>query len=174
MATNSPVEAGVGILLGIIGLAGIALVVSGKSTSSGLIQAIGSAFSNSLGVAIAPVTGASYSISSGGSISSGSGTIGGIGGSGFGSLGAVSSTGGSGSGSNVLSSISKIPGLGNLAGGIGGFLTGSSTGAYIGSGALGSAYRSAGGIGLSPSIGSSNYLNGVTGSTLQAAGLYGA
>jgi Phage tail lysozyme len=45
-------------------------------------------------------------------------------------------------------------------------------GGYISSGSLGSQYASSGGIGLGSNVGGSDYLSGVTGSTLSNAGLY--
>jgi hypothetical protein len=57
---NSGVEAVVTIATGIIGVAILAVLVSQKSNTTGVIQAFGSAFSNALGIAEAPVTGASY------------------------------------------------------------------------------------------------------------------
>lgn len=80
---NSAVEAIVTVLTGIIGVAILALLVSQKSNTSNVIQAAGSAFSNALGIAEAPVTGASYTpvLSYPGSSS----TLGSFGG--FGSLG---------------------------------------------------------------------------------------
>ena len=54
---NSGVEAVVTILSGIIGVAILAVLVSQKSNTTGVIQAFGSAFVNALGVAEAPVTG---------------------------------------------------------------------------------------------------------------------
>ncbi len=58
---NSGVEAIVTITTGIIGVAILAVLVSQKSNTTGVVQAFGSAFSNALGIAEAPVTGASYS-----------------------------------------------------------------------------------------------------------------
>ena len=57
---NSAVEAIVTIATGIIGVAILAVLVSQKSNTTGVIQAFGSAFSNALGIAEAPVTGAQY------------------------------------------------------------------------------------------------------------------
>jgi hypothetical protein len=54
------VEAIVTIATGIIGVAILAVLVSQKSNTSNVVQAFGSAFSNALGIAEAPVTGASY------------------------------------------------------------------------------------------------------------------
>jgi hypothetical protein len=61
---NSGIEAVVTIATAIIGVAILAVLVSQKSNTTGVIQAFGSAFVNSLGVAEAPVTGASYQINS--------------------------------------------------------------------------------------------------------------
>lgn len=55
-------EAVVTIATAIVGVAFLAVLVSQKSNTTGVIQAFGSAFTNGLGVAEAPVTGASYSI----------------------------------------------------------------------------------------------------------------
>jgi PRD1 phage membrane DNA delivery len=48
------------IALAIVGLATVAVLVSKKAQTPAVIQAGGSAFANSLGIAEAPVTGASY------------------------------------------------------------------------------------------------------------------
>lgn len=53
-------EAIVTIATAIVGVAILAVLVSQKSNTTGVIQAFGSAFSNALGIAEAPVTGASY------------------------------------------------------------------------------------------------------------------
>lgn len=45
------------VLLGIVGVAIVAVIVSRKSQSPEVIQAAGSAFSNALDVAVSPVTG---------------------------------------------------------------------------------------------------------------------
>lgn len=50
------------IALAIVGLALVAALVSRRSNTTGVIQAAGSAFGNSMGVALSPVTGASYGI----------------------------------------------------------------------------------------------------------------
>lgn len=47
---------------GIIGVAVVALIVSRKSQTPAVIQAAGSAFGNTLGVAESPVTGLGYGI----------------------------------------------------------------------------------------------------------------
>lgn len=53
-------EAVVTIATAIVGVAILAVLVSQKSNTTGVVQAFGSAFSNALGIAEAPVTGASY------------------------------------------------------------------------------------------------------------------
>lgn len=55
---NSTWEALVTITGGIIAVALLALLVSKKSDTAAVIQASGSAFANSLAVAVSPVTGA--------------------------------------------------------------------------------------------------------------------
>jgi hypothetical protein len=50
------------IALAIVGLAIVSVVVSKKAQTPAVIQASGSAFSNALGVAESPVTGATYHI----------------------------------------------------------------------------------------------------------------
>lgn len=47
----------VGIASLIVGVAIVAVLVSSRSNTAGVLQAAGSAFSNALGVATAPVTG---------------------------------------------------------------------------------------------------------------------
>lgn len=47
------------VMLAIVGVAGLALLVSKNATTGTLITSTGSAFSNALGVAISPVTGGS-------------------------------------------------------------------------------------------------------------------
>lgn len=59
---NTIVEAAVTIALAIVGVALLSVLVSKNSNTTGVIQAAGSAFGNTLGVAESPVTGASYSI----------------------------------------------------------------------------------------------------------------
>lgn len=49
------------IALAIVGLATVAVLVSKKAQTPAVIQAGGSAFSNALGIAEAPVTGVNYS-----------------------------------------------------------------------------------------------------------------
>jgi len=58
---NTFFEAMVTIATAIVGLAIVAALVSRNSQTPAVIQAGGSAFSNALGVAEAPVTGATYS-----------------------------------------------------------------------------------------------------------------
>jgi len=55
-------EAVVTIATAIVGVAILAVLVSQKSNTTGVVQAFGSAFTNALGVAEAPVTGANYNI----------------------------------------------------------------------------------------------------------------
>jgi PRD1 phage membrane DNA delivery len=59
---NTMVEAIVTIATAIVGLAIVAVLVSKKAQTPAVIQASGSAFSNALAVAEAPVTGASMNI----------------------------------------------------------------------------------------------------------------
>jgi hypothetical protein len=59
---NTMTEALVTIATAIVGLAIIATLVSKKSQTPAVIQASGSAFSNALGVAESPVTGATYNL----------------------------------------------------------------------------------------------------------------
>ncbi len=58
---NSLTETVVTIATAIVGVAILALIVSRKSNTAGVLQAAGSAFNNALGVAISPVTGQGYS-----------------------------------------------------------------------------------------------------------------
>jgi hypothetical protein len=51
-------EALVTIFTAIIGVAILSVIVSSKSNTTGVLQAFGSMFSNALGVATSPVTGA--------------------------------------------------------------------------------------------------------------------
>lgn len=55
---NALTEAAVSIALAIVGVAILAVLVSNKANTVGVIQAFSSAFGNALGVATAPVTGA--------------------------------------------------------------------------------------------------------------------
>lgn len=48
------------IALAIVGLAMLAVLVSRKANTAGVFQSVASGFGNTLGVAEAPVTGASY------------------------------------------------------------------------------------------------------------------
>lgn len=59
---NSMTEALVTIATAICGVALLALIVSKKSNTAAVIQAMGSAFGNSLGVAVSPVTGSATNI----------------------------------------------------------------------------------------------------------------
>ena len=59
---GSMTEAIVTIATAIVGIAFLAVLVSQKSNTTGVIQAFGSAFVNGLGIAEAPVTGQSYNI----------------------------------------------------------------------------------------------------------------
>jgi hypothetical protein len=59
---NALLEGAVTIALAIVGLAIVAILVSRKAQTPAVIQAAGSAFGNSLGVAESPVTGASYNV----------------------------------------------------------------------------------------------------------------
>jgi PRD1 phage membrane DNA delivery len=59
---NTITEAIVTIATAIVGLAILAVLVSKKAQTPQVIQASGSAFSNALGVAESPVTGATYNI----------------------------------------------------------------------------------------------------------------
>jgi hypothetical protein len=52
------------VALAIVGVAGLALLVSRNATTGTLIASTGSAFTNALGVAISPVTGGGNSMSS--------------------------------------------------------------------------------------------------------------
>lgn len=72
-------EAIVTIATAIVGVALLAILVSQKSNTTGVIQAFGSAFTNSLGVAEAPVTGASYQINTSYPAASGAGGLGSLG-----------------------------------------------------------------------------------------------
>jgi hypothetical protein len=59
---NTFTEMIVTIATAIVGLAVVSVLVSKKSQTPAVIQASGSAFSNALGVAESPVTGAQYNI----------------------------------------------------------------------------------------------------------------
>jgi hypothetical protein len=76
---NSSIEAIVTIFTGIIGVAILAVLVSQKSNTSSVIQSFGSAFTNALGVAESPVTGASFTPSGAYPSSSGLGSLGSLG-----------------------------------------------------------------------------------------------
>lgn len=73
---SSGIEAVVTIATAIIGVAILAVLVSQKSNTTNVIQAFGSAFSNALGIAEAPVTGASYTPNLAYPSSSGFGSLG--------------------------------------------------------------------------------------------------
>ncbi len=55
---DSPIEPVVTIAVAIVGVAILAVLVSQKSNTAGVLAAAGSAFSNSLSAATGPVTGA--------------------------------------------------------------------------------------------------------------------
>lgn len=55
-------ETVVTIATAIVGVALLALIVSRRSNTAGVIQAAGSAFGNALGVAVSPVTGGSIGL----------------------------------------------------------------------------------------------------------------
>lgn len=59
---NPAIEQFFAIFLAIVGVAFVAIILSKKSNTAGVLQAFGSAFSNSLGTAISPVTGSSMQI----------------------------------------------------------------------------------------------------------------
>ena len=59
---NTLTEMLVTVATAIVGLAIVSVLVSKKSQTPAVIQASGSAFSNALGVAESPVTGAQYNI----------------------------------------------------------------------------------------------------------------
>lgn len=59
---NQITETVVTIATAIVGVALLALLVSKKSNTAGVIQAAGSAFSNALGVATSPVSGANVGL----------------------------------------------------------------------------------------------------------------
>lgn len=59
---NSTWESIVTIAVAITGVALLAVLVSKKSNTAAVIQAAGSAFGNSLGVAVSPVTGNKYKV----------------------------------------------------------------------------------------------------------------
>jgi hypothetical protein len=62
---NSITETVVTIATAIVGVALLALIISRRSNTAGVIQALGSAFGNSLAVATSPVTGANVGINLG-------------------------------------------------------------------------------------------------------------
>lgn len=61
---NQLTESAVAIFMAIIGVAILAVLVSNKSNTTGVIQSISSLFVNSLATATSPVTGASVTINS--------------------------------------------------------------------------------------------------------------
>jgi len=71
---NQLTETVVTIATAIVGVALLALLVSKKSNTAGVIQAAASGFSNALGVATSPVTGANVPLN----LSYGSGLSGGL------------------------------------------------------------------------------------------------
>jgi len=62
MNLNAAWEQIASIFIAITGVAIVAVLVSKKSDTAAVIQASGSAFANSLAVAVSPVTGAQYQI----------------------------------------------------------------------------------------------------------------
>lgn len=72
-------EAIVTIATAIVGVALLAILVSQKSNTTGVVQAFGSAFTNALGVAEAPVTGANYTINTSYPAAGGGGGLGTLG-----------------------------------------------------------------------------------------------
>jgi hypothetical protein len=54
---NQLTEAGVTILMGIIGVAILAVIVSRNSNTAGVLTSFGTAFSGMLGTAVSPITG---------------------------------------------------------------------------------------------------------------------
>ena len=62
MNLNAAFEQIASVFIAITGVAIVAVLVSKKSDTAQVIQASGSAFANSLGVAVSPVTGAQYQI----------------------------------------------------------------------------------------------------------------
>jgi len=59
---SGAMEGIVTIAVAIVGVAILAVLVSQKSNTSAVVQSFGSAFTNALGVAEAPVTGVNYQI----------------------------------------------------------------------------------------------------------------
>lgn len=57
---NSFVEGAATIALAVIGLAMVAILISRRSNTAGVIQAAASGLANNVGVAISPVTGSSF------------------------------------------------------------------------------------------------------------------
>jgi hypothetical protein len=58
---NQLTETAASIALAIVGLAILAIIISKKSNAAGVIASLGASFSNALGVAVSPVTGAPVS-----------------------------------------------------------------------------------------------------------------
>lgn len=58
--TDNIIAAVVTILTAIVGIAVLAVLVSGKAKTSDVINAAGGAFSQSIGAAVSPVTGQMY------------------------------------------------------------------------------------------------------------------
>lgn len=82
---NSLTEAGLSIMLAIIGVAILSVIVSRKSNTAGVLSAFGQSFSNMLSAATAPVTGNAATPNVGGGLSANS--LGGIGGLSMGGFG---------------------------------------------------------------------------------------
>lgn len=76
------VNALTGILIAVMGVAVIAVIFSGKAQTSTVLTSFGTAFSNILATALAPITGATPTPNTGGG-----GGFGGIGTPGFGNIG---------------------------------------------------------------------------------------
>lgn len=62
--TDSAVSSGTAILLAIVGVAVLAIVLSGNSNTTSVISSVGNAFTNAIKCALAPVTGGSCPSSS--------------------------------------------------------------------------------------------------------------
>lgn len=81
MRDNPILEAVVTVLIAIVGVAVLALIISPKANTVGVIQSTASGFSNSLATAMTPVTGEKVSIdtsypNSGGAFSPGNYSLG--------------------------------------------------------------------------------------------------
>jgi hypothetical protein len=72
---NSTVSAAVAVIGGIVGLAIVAVLVSQKAQTSGVIQAAGSALSGIIGAAVGPITGSTASSTLGNPLGLGSGNL---------------------------------------------------------------------------------------------------